>query len=136
MHGVGSRAGLLPVDTGDTAKRGAKLKRRRNRHGLSERALADAVKSQGGTMDRATIKRAEAGIASSSTYDRLEAWFDDYEEQVGDNDVPAQEQIEVEFRNVFGIGQVIYRGSPENFPDFEAAIERLVQRERERHEGE
>lgn len=120
-------------DEGDLVERGRKLRARRIRHQFSQRALAEAIAEQGGKMDRQTIKRVELGLAEADTTDRLEAWFDRYEEEIGD-DVAAEsapEQIEVEFRDVFGIGQVIYRGTPENFPKFEATMEKLIQRQRQ-----
>jgi len=132
MHGVGSRAGLLPVESESAVARGQKLRARRLRHNIkSVRALADKVPG----IDRGTITRAEAGTASADTYDRLEAWFDQYEEATGEDDYEPRE-IQVTFRNVFGIGEIIYKGSPEDFPEVEVYIERLVQRERERDAGE
>lgn len=134
MRNAQNGAGLAPVtdeDESDLVVRGRALKRRRLRHNFSTRSLAEAIKSQGGKMDRGTIGRVEDGEAEPETADRLEAWFDRYEEEIGDDPDTTAEQIEVIFRNVFGVGEIIYKGSADNFPEVEPYIERLMQRERE-----
>jgi transcriptional regulator with XRE-family HTH domain len=133
-----STAGLALVSDdgpgGDLAERGRKLKERRLRLGIkSHHELVRKMRETGHKIDRAAISKVERGVGTLATIERLEVWFDRFEEETGEDDyeVAATEQIEVTFRNVFGIGEIIYKGSPENFPEIETYIERMVQRERE-----
>ena len=117
--------GLAVVDTDDAAERGRRLKERRMRHDI--KSLRELAEKTG--VDRQAIARAEAGQASSATYDRLEAWFDRFEEEIGDDDAGG-DQVEIEVRDIVGIGQVIYRGPAGDVPEFEAMLERLIERQR------
>lgn len=139
MRRIEGRAGLLPVETLSAVERGRELRARRLTLGIkSVHELVRKIQESGQTVDRGTVTRAERGTASEDTYDRLEAWFTRFEEETGEDDYepPPSQQIEVEFRDVFGIGQVIYRGSPDDFPEFEAALEKLIQRERQQRRGQ
>lgn len=77
-------------------------------------------------VSREAITAAEAGSASTGTYDRLESWLDRFEEETG-NDEPA------EARNVVielgeGRGRVVVRGPVEDLEKLSAEALRLFER--------
>lgn len=103
----------MPV-TDDLARRGRILTQRRMRHGIrhiSEAAdLAD--------MDRKTVARAESGIASASSIEALESFYDrlDAEKGIDTSDAQAlapgeqQELIEFDIEGPTTAWHVVVRG--------------------------
>lgn len=124
MQGTVNGAGLRPVNN---ETRGEAIKRRRLALGIkSVRQFAERA-----GVDRQAVGRAERGETTTpGTLERLEAWLDRFEEDTGHHDVESG-QIEVTFRNVFGIGEIIYKGAAEDFPEVQEYVERLMQQERE-----
>lgn len=72
------RAPLTPV-TDDLTRRGQVLAQRRVRHGI--RHVNDVAELAG--MDRKTVARAEAGLASVASTEALEAFFDRLDDERG-----------------------------------------------------
>lgn len=82
-------------------------------------------------VPRASITKALRGEATAVIYDRLEAALDLLEESMAhDEPESAGEQVEIEVRDIVGIGQVIFRGPVGDMPQFEAMLERLIERQR------
>lgn len=81
-------------------------------------------------LDRETLTRAEAGKASPRTYQRIEAWLDNMEEELGmpdsENSSPTDDVIEY---HVSGQGvDLVVRGPVANLDDLEASVSRLLDR--------
>lgn len=113
------RAESTPVSN---ETRGHAIKARRLAHGIkSARAFAQATK-----VDREAIARAEDGLGSEQTYERLEAWLDRFEEETG-SDEPSDPQL-VTFRltGVYGVRDVVISGPVENIAELQTAVENLL----------
>ena len=68
----------------DNESRGKALRARRLRHGI--KSLRQLAMQSG--VSRGVVTAAEEGTATDEAYDRLEAWFDRFEEETG-SDRPA-----------------------------------------------
>lgn len=105
--------------------RGKAIRARRLRHGIkSVRQFAE----QSG-VSREAITAAEDGVASESTYARLEAWLDTFEEETGaeeeeDRAAPAQAPTVV-IRLGDGKGAIVVEGPVDNLDALIEAAERL-----------
>lgn len=116
-HTNGAR--LTPVTD---ESRGQGVKRRRLRHGI--KSLREFAEKSG--ISREALTAAENGTASDGTYERIDAWFDRFEEEVGD-DSAADEPGIVEFRIAGNFGvDVIVKGPTSHLSELEAAVERLI----------
>ena len=76
---VQNPAGWSPVTQQAKVDRGAAIKRRRLAHGIrSQRAFSERT-----GLSRDAVKAAESGLPSTTdaTFDRLEAWLDEYDKQ-------------------------------------------------------
>lgn len=107
------------VDVNDET-RGHALKQRRLRLGIkSQRELAEKT-----GLSRSAIKKAEEDLgASDATYERLEAWFDKFEEDTGHADYEEPDaagsldgQLTVTMKGVYGIESITVNAPVEN-PD-------------------
>ena len=76
-------SGTLAVVTHE--KRGKEIDRRRIAHGI--RSVREFSERTG--LSRETVTKALAGEASEGTYQRLEAWLDAFDEEVGE-DMPVR----------------------------------------------
>jgi transcriptional regulator with XRE-family HTH domain len=113
-----SKAGLASVTD---ESRGHEVKQRRLRHGI--KSLREFAEKSG--ISREAVTAAENGTASDATYERIHAWFDRFEEEVGD-DGPSEPGV-VEFRIAGNFGvDVIVKGPVSNIAELEAAVERLI----------
>lgn len=102
----------------DKADRWREIERRRLRLSIpSARKLAELAKVSRGALDAA-----KDGTASDQTYDRLEAFLDNYVEETGEDDTRV---VTFKIEGNFGI-RVAVSGPVENLAELEAAVERLV----------
>jgi transcriptional regulator with XRE-family HTH domain len=101
--------------------RGTEIRRRRQAHGIkSVHQFADKS-----GVSRDAITAAEAGTASTATYERLEAWLDRYDAFTG-NDEDDQKPVIVR-ATIAAIGvEFAVEGPVEDLAELEAAVERLV----------
>lgn len=125
--GVGT-ARLLPMS--DEA-RGAELKRRAKALGITyarelERALDDVDRK----VPRASISKAWAGKASPGIYDKLESAMDHLEESwsppEGGGALADEGVIRFTLHNVYGVGEVIAEGPPENREELVELLAKLL----------
>jgi transcriptional regulator with XRE-family HTH domain len=114
-----SRAGLASVTD---ESRGQEVKQRRLRHGI--KSLREFADKSG--ISREALTAAENGTASEATYERISAWFDRFEEEVGDDEVPEPGVVEFRIAGNFGV-DVIVKGPVANIAELEAAVQRLIQ---------
>jgi transcriptional regulator with XRE-family HTH domain len=121
-------ANLAPVTEHET--RGQALKRRRLHHGIkSIRELAEKT-----AIDREAIGRAEKDEGSDSTYERLEAWFERFEEEVDDRADEAGDdgdQFEVHLSGLYGVREIVVKAPVSDMAKVEAMVERLLRGARE-----
>lgn len=107
----------------DENRRGRDLAQRRARHGI--KSVRELARQSG--VSREGITAAENGTASDATYDRLEAWFDRYEEEIGDDPTDRRDDVvEFQVRGVHGVREIIVKGPISNLPELEAAVARLL----------
>lgn len=116
-----ARAAGLTAVTNES--RGKAIKRRRLHHGI--KSLREFSEKSG--VSREALTAAENDEASDATYQRLEAWLDRFEEEVGD-DVSAAKDVDViEFRIAGNFGvDVVVKGPASRLDEIERAVERLV----------
>lgn len=120
MKTTPNEAGLAPVID---KSRGQEVKQRRLRHGI--KSLRELAAKSG--ISREAVTAAEEGTASEATYERIHAWFDRFEEEVGDDGDDAEPGV-VEFRIAGNFGvDVIVKGPVANIAELEAAVQRLIQ---------
>jgi len=105
-------------------------------HSIKARRLALGIKSlrefaERTGVDRQAVTKAESGHGSESTYERLEAWLDRFEEETG-NDVPGDDYIEFRLSGVFGVDSIVARAPVKNVAELEQSIARLVRELRDR----
>lgn len=116
------QAQSLPMSDED---RGHAIKARRLAHGIkSERAFSEET-----GVDRRAIARAEAGQGSEATYERLEAWLEKFEEEIGLNAPPAHAEpgaVTFHLSGNFGV-EVSVSGPVENLAELEATVQRMIQ---------
>lgn len=99
-------------------------------HSIKERRLALGIKSvrefaTASGVSREAVTAAEEGRASAGTYERLEAWLDAFDEEVG-NDVPEPPgPVRFVVNGNFGVN-VIVEGPVESIAELEASVERLI----------
>jgi transcriptional regulator with XRE-family HTH domain len=118
-----SRSGQSP-DMSDEG-RGAKIKRRRLDLGID--SLHQFHEATG--LDRRTLTRAEAGTASETTLDWLEAWLT-REEAVKSGAIEAQpgsRSIKVTLRDAYGVGELILEG-PVDADELAEAVGKVLDR--------
>lgn len=112
--------------------RGHSINRRRNFLGI--KSLREFSERTG--VDRQAISKAEAGVGTKQTYERLEAWLDRLEEEMGQDDGEAAPQSSVSDDLVtfhmsgdFGV-EVTVKGPLS--PELESMVTRLFRELRER----
>lgn len=104
---------LVAMSDDDTAAgtRGEAIKRRRLGHGIkSLREFADKT-----GVSREAITNAEEGLASSGTYDRLEAWLDSYEHAISSEREDLEEAaqvIEIHILGLYGVEELVIKAPP------------------------
>ena len=108
---LADRAPLMPVT--DLAQRGRILTQRRMRHGI--RHISEAADLA--RIDRKTVARAEKGIASPSSMEAYEAFFDRLDAETGINSLEGlapeadqQELIEFDIEGPTTAWHVVVRG--------------------------
>jgi transcriptional regulator with XRE-family HTH domain len=104
--------------------RGKAIKRRRLHHGI--KSLREFSERSG--VSREALTAAENDEASEATYERVEAWLDRFDEEVGEHDMSAATDVDViEFRisGNFGV-DVIVKGPASHMDEIESAVEKLV----------
>ena len=106
--------------TGSSVDRGAALQRRRLANGIKS---VRALHQQSGAS-RDAITSAEAGTASESTYQRLEAWLGRYELANAANDA-ALAQVEYEVQGSDGV-RIVVRGQLADAEQLERTVTRLA----------
>jgi len=110
----------------DNEARGKAIRARRLRHGIkSVRQLS----IQSGIY-REGITAAEEGTASEETYERLEAWFDRFEEETGANERPSEPAAGPRMVKIRGSRagdvDVVVEGPIEDLEALGAMVERLL----------
>ena len=116
----------------DNVARGKAIKARRLRHGIkSVRQLA----IQSGVY-REGITAAEEGTAGDDIYERLEAWFDRFEEETGASatEPAAAGPRMVTLRRSQGDVDIVVEGPIDDLDALVATVERLLAFERSRQE--
>lgn len=115
------------LGTVTTEERGARIKARREAHGI--RYITEFAERTG--VSREAVTKAEAGQASEGTYQRLEAWLDAFDHEVGEDDPsPGVEQIEFVVEGDFGV-KVTVRGPITSREDLQAAATEIIRSIRE-----
>lgn len=114
----------------DLVERGAAIKRRRLALGLANvnqfAAAAVATRERDGNrLDRGTLTKAEQGEASPSKMDEIEHWLETQEVENGHDEDDDAGTIEVTMRGVYGVDELIVKGSPSN-PDALAQAVSLI----------
>lgn len=124
MNSTVSAARLTPMSD---ETRGHAIKARRLRLGIkSLRTFAEKT-----NVDRGAIAKAEAGEGSPATYERLEAWLDQFEEETGSDD-PEEDYIEFRLSGVFGIESIVAKAPIRDAAELEKSVARLVRELRDR----
>jgi transcriptional regulator with XRE-family HTH domain len=98
--------------------RGQEVRRRRLRHGI--KSLREFADKSG--ISREALTAAESGTASDATYERIAAWFDRFEEEVGDEDLPSSDVVEFRIADI----DVIVKGPVSHIAELEEAVAKLV----------
>lgn len=101
--------------------RGHEVKQRRLRHGI--KSLREFAEKSG--ISREAITAAENGTASDATYERIFAWFDRFDEEVGEDDNAEPGVVEFRIAGNFGV-DVIVKGPVANVVELEDAVQRLI----------
>lgn len=111
--------------------RGKVVEQRRHAIGMSQHDLAAATERLGMKVSRDAIIAAEAGKAAKRTYDRLDAFFERWQETTDEGTEPAAPQVAT-FRvsGNFGV-DVVIEGPVDNLRELEGAVERLIRGMRE-----
>lgn len=107
----------------DLAQRGADIKSRRERLGITQEQMADAI----GRKDRGTIIKAEAGHEGSArTIALVEQYLDGYEASLADtDDADANEAVEFRIAGNFGV-EVVIKGPVADFDRLEQSAMRIA----------
>lgn len=124
MAGGQQGAELAPVID---EERGKAIQRRRMAHGWHSLRRFSAATG----VSRDALTKAEDGRGSEGTYQRLEAWLDAYDNEVGEDEPtpPTIEQLEVV---VEGKGVIVTVKGPVTNPDaLEEAVARILRMIRE-----
>lgn len=113
-----------PVD--GELERGQRIKRRRLAVGI--KSLREFAKATG--VARNAITAAEDGHGSKGTYERLEAWLDDFDEETGADvpDVASGRIVTFEVQGIYGVGKVSVAGPVEDAAELEERFARIVDR--------
>lgn len=123
LHGIQSgRSKVREVTEGDRGT-GAQIRARRERHGISQQALAEMAH-----VSRTTLRALEDGRVSpqGSTVGKVLAALDAFEEEAGATLIREEPSGVVTYRlNRSGI-EVTLQGPVDNIPELEASIERLL----------
>lgn len=120
MHAVAYGGDLLPVT--DDAERGEAIRRRRLAQGF--RSLRQFAERSG--VSREAVTAAERGEARGDTYQRLEAFLDAFEHEVGEDEPVVQMlEVTVEGENVRAIVRAP-AGDPAALEEAVAAIIRAL----------
>ena len=127
---VRERADLRPVDEEHAevaaigaVERGKVIHRRRLSHGI--KSLHEFARASG--VSRKAITAAELGDASVATYERLEAWLDRFEEEIGDDAPPPSGRlVTFEVEGLFGVARVAVQGPVEDADELQDRFERLL----------
>ena|SRR5690349_13603312 len=122
-HLVADEARSLHV-TSET--RGQSIKARRLALGI--KSLRELAEASG--IDREALSKAEQGIGSSGTYDRVEAWLTSMEEETGHDEPGAP--IRLTFRDIYGVGEIIAEGPADKGDELIAAVSKLMAELREK----
>lgn len=122
MNTPDDRAELVSVEQ---ETRGHALKQRRLRLGIkSQRELAEKT-----GLSRSAIKKAEEDLgASDATYERLEAWFANFESETGHDDPePASDgQLTVTMKGVYGIESITVNAPVDNQEELIEFVSKLM----------
>jgi transcriptional regulator with XRE-family HTH domain len=114
--------GDFAVVTAET--RGEAIRQRRMAFGL--RSVREFAERTG--LARETVTRAEHGEASEGTYQRLEAWLDAFEHEIGADEPAAPvsiEQIEFTVEGDFGV-KVTVKGPINDRAQLEESVTRII----------
>lgn len=113
-------SGDLGIVTADE-ERGLRIKARREAHGIKH--MTEFAERTGVSREAAT--KAEQGQASEGTYQRLEAWLDAFDREVGEHDSPAIEQIEFTVEGDFGV-KVTVKGPISDRAALEDSVTKII----------
>lgn len=105
-------------------KRGERIRQRRMAHGI--KSLREFAERSG--VSREAITAAEGGSASQATYERLEAWLDRFEHEVGADDHEHDhddDQVEFQISGNFGVNVTI-KGPVADLTRLEVAAAHLL----------
>lgn len=110
------------------------IKNRAKNLGLfKDRQIERATERVGRKVPRASIAKVWIGEAGDGIYERLEAALDLLEEEMGAEDSGSPHLLRFTLHNVYGVGEIIAEGPPE---DREQIVESLAQLLRDiRNEG-
>ena len=119
---------LTATESGDWAAvtaetRGEAIRRRRMSHGI--RSVREFAEQTG--LARETVTRAEHGEASEGTYQRLEAWLDAFEHEIGADEPaegPSIEQITFTVEGDFGV-KVTVQGPIRDRAELEESVAKI-----------
>ena len=124
-----NRAALVPMS--DEA-RGRAIRERRVALGIkSVRQFAERTK-----VARAAVTAAEAGEGTDYTYQRLEAWLDQFEEETGADEPGLREPQRITIRRTSGGDVEVVVAGPIDDPQKLAETVELLLRMTEREQGE
>jgi transcriptional regulator with XRE-family HTH domain len=120
-----------PIQSGNVAlvdlrERGQVIQRRRLAHGF--RSLREFAERTG--LSRESVTKAERGEASVGTYQRLEAWLDAFDHEVGEENPPTVEQITFTVAGDFGV-TVTVKGPIADRLELEASVANIIRSIRE-----
>lgn len=104
-------------------ERGEAIRRRRTAHGL--RSVREFAERTG--LSREAVTKAERGDASEGTYQRLEAWLDAFDHEVGEDGPPPPvvEQIEFVIEGDFGV-KVTVKGPITDRAALEDSVTKII----------
>lgn len=124
MNEAPRAAHLTPVT--DNEARGQEIRRRRMRLGITS---LDAFAAKVG-MSRKGVTSAEKGTASKGTYDRIDAWLEAFEDEVGEcgdgDEVKPSDQVEFHVSGIYGVRELVIKGPVSDMAEMEAVVERLL----------
>jgi len=90
-------------------------------------------------LSREAVTKAERGEASEGTYQRLEAWLDAFDEEVGDDTSKREASgglVTFRAQGIFGAADVTVAGPVENTAELAEQFARLLDNLRRRENGD
>lgn len=118
----------------DNQERGRAIRARRLGYGI--KSVHQFHKATGAS--REAITAAEDGTASAATYERLEAWLDNFEDETEDDaeGAPESKFIEVRLEGLYGVKSAIVKGPVEDRAALAELIELLMRGSQQDEQGD